>query len=451
MSHTPSLGWAPSTALRPCVSISSVIAYSLYTLSSPHRYRLKHVAVIFLLSADYFQRLHDLYPDDQVNQAFAHGVLIHLLHMVHIVILRRDDGYITTTSIQPGHSSEEEGIRLFSKTGLGPYYRASKMVFNFRGISTSWEAISTQRRLFPAQQQNGNGLIKLDMNRPVSQGQLDKNACEVLSRRWDDLLCRLFSILCRYLAVAVYYEIMESRIHIWSQALVLSRAHHFSGLLSTTEMTARAYFSLQFIFHEWLLLSSFHECLSIIYIYILRLDDLHEWPPLFRNIFAAYTVRSFWANYWHRLVYAPFRALADAISTQVCGKKKKNQNVARRLVNNALVFLLSGLLHSIIDWERGLCNPSASGMFYSLQPVGFMMESLVQYYAWGPLRKRLLLLAGGTTKAVPTVLAILETMLGYGWVWMWFYWLVPYCIISELQCNKARMEPLKVEYKQVLY
>jgi len=446
MSHTPSLGWAPSTALRPCVSISLVIAYSLYILSSPQRYRLKHLAVIFLLGADYFQRLHDLYPDDHVNQAFAHGVLIHLLHMVHVVVLRRDDGYITTTSVPPDHSSAE-GSRLLSKTNLSPSYRAYKMVFNFRGIGTSWQAIPTQHRLFPAQQQNGNGR-KLSLSQYTSQGQQDSYACDVLSRRWDDLLHRLFSILCRYLAAAIYYEITEPRIHIWSQALVLRQAQPFSSsLLSPTEMTARAYFTLHFIFHQWLLLSSFHECLSIICIYILRLDDPHEWPSLFGNIFAAYTVRGFWANYWHRLVYAPFRALADALSAQVWGRKN---NVARRLVNNALVFLLSSVLHSIIDWERGLCNPSASGIFYALQPVGFIVESLVQYYVWGPIRRRLLSLSRGTNTAVPAPLVVFETILGYGWVWIWFYWLVPYCIISELQCNSARMEALKVEHKQVL-
>lgn len=38
--------------------------------------------------------LHDLYPDDQVNQVFARGVLIWLLRVAHIVLLRRDDGYI---------------------------------------------------------------------------------------------------------------------------------------------------------------------------------------------------------------------------------------------------------------------------------------------------------------------------------------------------------------------
>ncbi|KAK4442729.1 membrane bound O-acyl transferase family-domain-containing protein [Podospora aff. communis PSN243] len=429
MSHTPSPSWTPSTALRPCVSISGVIAYSLYTLSSPHRYRLKHVAVIFLLSADYFQHLHDLYPDDHANQAFAHGVLIHLLHMVHIVVLRRDDGYIGTTSIQPRHSSDD-------------YHRAYKMVFNFRGIGTSWEAISTQHSPFPAQQQTGNGPIKLDTDQPVSPGQQDKNAHQALPRRWDDLLRRLFSVICRYLTLSIYYEITEPQTHIWSQALLLSRAYPFSNLLSTTEMPARAYFTLNFIFHEWLLLSTFHECLSIIYIYILRLDHPHEWPPLFGVIFAAYTVRGFWADYWHRLVYAPFRAVAEVISTQVWGKreKKKERSVARRLVNNMLVFFLSGLLHSVVDWKRGLCNPWASGVFYALQPVGFVMESLVQCYAWGPVRKRFMLLAGGTSNAVPTVLAVLETILGYGWVWMWFYCLVPYCVVSELQCNKVRME-----------
>jgi len=107
---------------------------------------------------------------------------------------------------------------------------------------------------------------------------------------------RLFSILCRYLVLAIVYEITESRTHIWSQAPFLSQAHYLS-LLSSADFTARSYLSLYFIFRDWLMLSSLHECLSLIHIGILGLNDPREWPPLLGSMLEAYIVRRLWANF----------------------------------------------------------------------------------------------------------------------------------------------------------
>lgn len=187
---------------------------------------------------------------------------------------------------------------------------------------------------------------------------------------------------------------------------------------------------IDFLVHSWLWLASWHECLSVVFVCVLRLDEPHEWPPLYGNLLEAYTIRRFWAHFWHRIVYAPFRAVADGLSARVFGQG--NRGAARRLVNVALVFLLSGLLHSIRDWQDGLCNYWSSGIFYFVQPLGFVLEGLAQS-AWAPLRKRVFVPGS-------RVISILERTLGYMWVLAWFYLLCPQRFIAELSCRaKVRL------------
>jgi len=182
---------------------------------------------------------------------------------------------------------------------------------------------------------------------------------------------------------------------------------------------------IDFLFHSWMWLASWHECLSIVFVCVFRLDEPHEWPPLYGNLLEAYTIRRFWAHFWHRIVYAPFRAVADGLSAHVFGQG--DRGAARRLVNVVLVFLQSGLLHLIIDWQNGLCNYWGSGIFYFVQPLGFVLEGLAQS-AWAPLRKRAFVPGS-------RVLLILERTLGYMWVLAWFYLLCPQRSIAELSCR----------------
>lgn len=104
-----------------------------------------------------------------------------------------------------------------------------------------------------------------------------------------------------------------------------------------------------------------------------------------------------------------------------------NRGAVRRLANVVMVFLLSGLLHSIIDWEKGACNCWASAIFYFVQPVGFVLEGLVQS-ASAPLRRRMF--APGSRG-----LFIFERTLGYVWVWTWFFWLYPQRVVVEFGCR----------------
>lgn len=191
MSHQVASGWSPRTAFPPCIAISAACAYSLYILSAPRHYRLESVALVFVLAAGFEKSFDDLYPDDRMNAVFAHGVLMWLVHMVHVTLVRGNTDSIAGDSTQSGgREVPERGWTSVSAPGLGTYHRAYKMLYNFRGIGTSWQVVKT-----PQQGPRGEATNKQPRNR--------------------FLLRQLFTILCRYFALAAFYEVSESSVLGW--------------------------------------------------------------------------------------------------------------------------------------------------------------------------------------------------------------------------------------------
>lgn len=185
MASLTASGWSPSTALRPGTAILASFAYSLYILSAPAYYRLENVAIILVLSAIFEQSFGGLYPDDQLNVIFAHAVFIWLVHIVHVVLVRGDAGYIAGSSTQSrGQKPPDGGWTPVSAPGISRYHRAYKMLYNVRGIGMPWQVVKTRRP------------------------ELSDEATDNQSRR-RFLLRRIFIIVCRYFALAVFYEVSE--------------------------------------------------------------------------------------------------------------------------------------------------------------------------------------------------------------------------------------------------
>ena len=184
-------GWSPSAALRPCIAISGALTYGLYVLSAPRHYRLENIAIILVLVAGFQQSFQDLYPDALLNSVFAHAVFIWLVHMVHVTLVRGDASYIAGKFTESEDAKlKEGGWTPVSAPELGPYHRAYKMLFNVRGIGTSWQAVKTPQ-----------------------QGSRDETTNKQARRRF--LLRRLLNIFCRYIALAVFYEVSESGVFGW--------------------------------------------------------------------------------------------------------------------------------------------------------------------------------------------------------------------------------------------
>jgi len=185
MSHLLSSGWSLRASLPPCIAISAAFAYSLYILAAPHRYQLKNVVIVYVLAAAFQKSFKHLYPNDLVNTVFAHATFIWLVHVAHVTLVRGDAGYIAGNSIQSGDRAlKEGGWTSISASGLGPYHKAYKLLYNTRGIGTSWQVVKTQQL-----------------------GTQDETAYKQLRRCF--LWQRLLTIFGRYVALVVFYEVSE--------------------------------------------------------------------------------------------------------------------------------------------------------------------------------------------------------------------------------------------------
>jgi hypothetical protein len=146
-----------------------------------------------------------------------------------------------------------------------------------------------------------------------------------------------------------------------------------------------------------------------------------DWPPALGSAHDAWTLRQFWAVYWHQWLWWPFSAISTAIVEKGFGMTKSD--LVGRYMHVLCVFTHSGLLHLINDVCSGLpWRKSGSLPFFSL---GFMIEDGVQ-----ELWRRFTQKQGKeqamqcsekrrSTGAALTPTSIWKKVLGFAWVGAW--------------------------------
>ncbi len=97
-----------------------------------------------------------------------------------------------------------------------------------------------------------------------------------------------------------------------------------------------------------------HSLLSILFVAVLRIDDVDEWPPLFGNPCHAYTLRRFWGRFWHQL-FSPAAVMWAKTILRKALPLEASSLLSKFLVA-FLVFTLSGLAHMAVSWQLGDCH-----------------------------------------------------------------------------------------------
>ncbi|KAI4859293.1 hypothetical protein F4820DRAFT_174674 [Hypoxylon rubiginosum] len=104
------------------------------------------------------------------------------------------------------------------------------------------------------------------------------------------------------------------------------------------DLLLRLLISVHWIWHNYCELSMWHNTLAIACVAVLRWDRPSEWPPLFGEVFEAYSLRRFWGIFWQRLHVAPFAACTPAFVSRV------------RALRALWIFLLSAVCHAVANW-----------------------------------------------------------------------------------------------------
>ncbi|KAF2688439.1 hypothetical protein K458DRAFT_148106 [Lentithecium fluviatile CBS 122367] len=345
--------WSLSTAAWPLFWFAALIFTCLIITSFPNQLnRWTAVSILMVPTSGAFRTADGLSPDDVLNDVYLRFVIILASHITALCF--RD--------APPGG-----GLGRNSNSAVNYWTSGYKLVFNARGVGTSWEV----PHLWPGQRSTAE--LASIVRRLVRQCVGGRSTIPVTKR---ELAVRVHGAVANFLP-------------------------------------------------DYLMLSAYHDFFAIFFMAV-GLDQSWEWPPLFGQISEAYSMRRFWSLFWHKLIYRSFNSHAATISRGVGINQK---TVVSRLVNNYLVFLLSGIMHGAVMWKFGIpCAWSASMQYWLLQPVAFVLEGVVQH-CWGRFgRSRL-------SWVRPSVLAAFERIVGYMWVVAWLVWEAPKRDSAISTCN----------------
>ncbi|KAF2820632.1 hypothetical protein CC86DRAFT_116129 [Ophiobolus disseminans] len=153
---------------------------------------------------------------------------------------------------------------------------------------------------------------------------------------------------------------------------------------------------------------SYHSAFAVFFV-ALGLDDPQDWSmTLFGAMSEAWSVRRYWGKHWHDYIYHSFSGHAKIVTRQWLGMR---HGLARRLLENTMVFGVSGLMHSAVRYAQ---NGGMGGdcwvisFWYLGQMVPIVIEGVVQDL-WARFKKQ-----RGIEDTKWLVRA--EKGLGYAWV-----------------------------------
>jgi len=200
-----------------------------------------------------------------------------------------------------------------------------------------------------------------------------------------------------------------------------------SGLegIHLRELLLRAVLATDWAVAAYLLLEGSHHASALLFVCVLRLDAPSDWPPLFGNVRHITSVRRFWARFWHRLVVGPYASHATLLA-----RLPPFALAPRSLFVPFCIFLFSGLAHSAVGWAGGQrCAVWTDVAWFVANFVAGAVEGVVQRWAaawaercgFGEGYRRFA--SGMGVKVV-----------GFLWVWAFFFWSVPKWLFPKLYC-----------------
>ncbi|SPJ76001.1 uncharacterized protein FTOL_05732 [Fusarium torulosum] len=400
--------------------------------SSHPRFTLSFIAITIIVA---FQSSNEFSADDFVNEIFARFLLIFLAHQsfLHWILAPEEvdierRGFSGLSSKYQTVQKEDVSQLHFQEGTSRNWTFAYKMLFNARCLGTKWQV----RHANPS----GDATIKPEP-----------------SPRVKFILKRLGVLLLRYIFLCIYYD---PSFHLYMPDGIPWKQEDFSPgsqklfwhfLFSNPHPEAQVHHFLirgafirlhvvgDQLIPDYCILSSYHDILSIIAIG-LHIDSPEEWPPLFGQIGQAYSVRRYWSHFWHLLVYRSFSAHADYLTSKVTRSRKRT--AMKRYANNSCVFVLSGLMHALVEWTLNPdsctnCGCWGTNRRYCLQ-IGAIIAEEVFQKAMQEVEHRLI-----PSQMRSIFVKTLHRVFGYTWVIFWTLWSKEFTFFPQVYCLKQEI------------
>lgn len=153
-----------------------------------------------------------------------------------------------------------------------------------------------------------------------------------------------------------------------------------------------------------------HNCMAVLFVAILPLDDPDDWPLLFGSPFHITSLRRFWGRFWHKIA-APSQSMYGLwISRYLFGFVAGSS--AEKCFIALWVFAISGIVHCFVNIKADPdSDPFLDFSFLLKNFLGGLLEFMA-----------IRLMPKNITRMIPTPV---KQTLGFIWVWLFFYCTVP--------------------------
>ena len=399
--------WTPTTALPPLFNTTLAIAYALSILAYPPKNRKLAFIILCLPVCHAFSRMLDLTPWFTVNDTFGRFLYIWLFHMSHTFLLLEFTPNITGKDDDDWRNILQQAYKVLFARHPSSFLPPS-------AVSKKSENKKRGRR------RHGIGRRDFCLHHIVKAG----------------LMIGIVWVWDTYIDPPTYTLSSFD----FDRASFLRR---IPQSLTYSEILTRLTMTWDICIGDMLYFESWHSLFGILFVGILRLDEAKEWElGLFGSLRDSWTGRRYWGMYWHDFIYESFSAHVKVLTRSWL--KFKRGKAATRILENALVFVASGLMHSLVRWVQtgGQGEIWCVAIWYSAQIIPIMIEGVVQgIWARSALRVRLQRRLGERNTGR------LDRAAGYMWVFGWMFWSVPKYLIVR---SSWEMAGLKSKYSDFL-
>jgi len=364
-----------SEAWKPALATLLAFMYALYILAyPPPTFRLRKLSIALLaMPITYaFNHQQELTANSSLNDTYGRFLYIWFANMSYEV---------TILEFSPPITKENDGWKSRVR-------EAYKVLF---------------ARAHP---ENGN------KNAPVRNGRHTYSKTEFLLRH-------ALKACVLYVAQATYSTLVDS--YIWTDVHGADKGVFFRRLLSTpSSLNAAELFDRFDLTIHWCLINlwmyeMYHSAFAVLFVGA-GLDSHNDWAmTLFGSIKEAWSVRRYWGKHWHDYIYHSFSGHSKIVTRQWLGMRR---GVMRRLIENTMVFGVSGIMHSAVRYAQH--GETGDYWVITFWYVGQMVPIIIEGYVshgWSLLKKR-----WGIEDSKWLVRA--EKTIGYAWVFGFNMWSV---------------------------
>jgi len=351
-----------TTAWKPALATLVAFMFALYILAYPPKYRKLSIAMLAVPVTYAFFHQNELSINSSVNDTYGRFLYIWFANMSYEV---------TILEFKPQIVHENDGRR-------NRLREAYKVLF---------------ARAHP---ETGNVYPPKKFKHTYSKKEF------LLRHAWKAVY--LFFLQCAWSIFTEHYIVLSKAVWGPDKAIFFRR---LPESLDTNELWDRFDLTVYWCVINMWMYESYHSMFAVLFVG-LGLDDPRDWSmSLFGPISEAWSVRRYWGKHWHDYIYHSFSGHTKIVTRHWLGMKR---GLARRLIENTMVFAVSGIMHSAVRYAQ---NPNGGdhwviSFWYIGQMVPVIIEGIAQEY-WAKLKK-------GMGIKDTKWLVRCEKMFGYAWV-----------------------------------